>query len=179
MDSGLNLKALHKQDNKIGAILLSVSQAAIYKFNSSQEQWEKTNAEGSFFICRRSESPIYTFVVLNKLCRENFTEYITSNMEAVLQGQQYLLYRKGNDYIRAIWFSNNDECIKCEALMSKLICELNSRNMCCNVINTNKPSVSGKSDIVSMLNGAQNKQEVGILYYSFLLSDVEFQAKQP
>lgn len=145
----INLSALRRSDDKISKTLLKALQAAVYRFDSGNSSWTKTNAEGTMFICSRVEEPRYILFVMNKLNRDNFTEAITSDMDVVQENDQYLLYRKSNDYIRAVWFSNKDDCSSIARIINEIVAGLR----CESKLNSSNPGP--KPNIVNMLDVAQ------------------------
>lgn len=92
---------------------------ALYSFNSKDNEWEKTDIEGTLFVYTRSANPINGFMILNRLGLNNQIEPITKDLEFQLQ-DPFLLYRNASA-IFGIWFYDKDECARIGQLMNSFV----------------------------------------------------------
>ncbi|XP_046839967.1 mRNA-decapping enzyme 1B-like [Xenia sp. Carnegie-2017] len=107
----INLAALRKSDEFIVDILETSAQVALYKFDPVGQEWKKTEVEGIFFLYQRSTTPKFALMIMNRLSRENFNEYVCKEMDFKVQ-QPFLLYKNSSMDILGIWFNNAEECTK-------------------------------------------------------------------
>ncbi|XP_016974052.1 mRNA-decapping enzyme 1A [Drosophila rhopaloa] len=115
----MNLSAIKKIDPYAKEIVDSSSHVAFYTFNSEQ-QWEKTDVEGAFFIYHRNAEPFHSIFINNRLNTTSFVEPITGSLE--LQSQPpFLLYRNERSRIRGFWFYNSEECDRISGLVNGLL----------------------------------------------------------
>ena len=65
---------------------------AVYKYVS--EEWERTEIEGTLFVCERAKEcrPRNVFLVLNRLSSKNLVEPVTKELNFQLQ-TPFLLYK--------------------------------------------------------------------------------------
>ncbi|XP_026534475.1 mRNA-decapping enzyme 1B isoform X2 [Notechis scutatus] len=115
----ISLAALQRHDPYISSILDVASQVALYTFGHRANEWEKTDVEGTLFVCTRSASPKYGFTIMNRLSMENRTEPITKDLDFQLQ-DPFLLYRNAKLSIYGIWFYDKEECQRIAELMKNL-----------------------------------------------------------
>ncbi|XP_026573605.1 mRNA-decapping enzyme 1B isoform X1 [Pseudonaja textilis] len=115
----ISLAALQRHDPYISNILDVASQVALYTFGHRASEWEKTDVEGTLFVCTRSASPKYGFTIMNRLSMENRTEPITKDLDFQLQ-DPFLLYRNAKLSIYGIWFYDKEECQRIAELMKNL-----------------------------------------------------------
>eukprot|EP00099_Drosophila_melanogaster_P003416 NP_001163282.1 decapping protein 1, isoform B [Drosophila melanogaster] len=116
----MNLAAIKKIDPYAKEIVDSSSHVAFYTFNSSQNEWEKTDVEGAFFIYHRNAEPFHSIFINNRLNTTSFVEPITGSLE--LQSQPpFLLYRNERSRIRGFWFYNSEECDRISGLVNGLL----------------------------------------------------------
>ncbi|XP_017125418.1 mRNA-decapping enzyme 1A [Drosophila elegans] len=115
----MNLAAIKKIDPYAKEIVDSSSHVAFYTFNAEQ-QWEKTDVEGAFFIYHRNAEPFHSIFINNRLNTTSFVEPITGSLE--LQSQPpFLLYRNERSRIRGFWFYNSEECDRISCLVNGLL----------------------------------------------------------
>ncbi|XP_034478111.1 mRNA-decapping enzyme 1B [Drosophila innubila] len=150
----MNLSAIKKIDPYAKEIVDSSSHVAFYTFNSDQNEWEKTDVEGAFFIYHRNAEPFHSIFINNRLNTTSFVEPITGSLE--LQSQPpFLLYRNERSRIRGFWFYNSEECDRISSLVNSLL--LNKES------NGHQPSSlmaypkPGNSSIFNMLTQAQKE----------------------
>ncbi|KAM9327555.1 mRNA-decapping enzyme 1B [Pholidichthys leucotaenia] len=105
----ISLAALKRQDPYINNIVDVASQVALYTYNNSANEWEKTEVEGTLFIYTRLACPRHGFTIMNRLSMENLTEPITKDLDFQLQ-DPFLLYRNARLVIHGIWFYDKDDC---------------------------------------------------------------------
>ncbi|XP_017045390.1 mRNA-decapping enzyme 1B [Drosophila ficusphila] len=116
----MNLSAIKKIDPYAKEIVDSSSHVAFYTFNSAQNEWEKTDVEGAFFIYHRNAEPFHSIFINNRLTLTSFVEPITGSLE--LQSQPpFLLYRNERSRIRGFWFYNSEECDRISGLVNSLL----------------------------------------------------------
>ncbi|EDW74782.1 uncharacterized protein Dwil_GK15859 [Drosophila willistoni] len=116
----MNLSAIKKIDPYAKEIVDSSSHVAFYTFNSEQNEWEKTDVEGAFFIYHRNAEPYHSIFINNRLNTTSFVEPITGSLE--LQSQPpFLLYRNERSRIRGFWFYNSEECDRISNLVNGLL----------------------------------------------------------
>ncbi|XP_074553918.1 mRNA-decapping enzyme 1B [Halichoeres trimaculatus] len=105
----ISLAALKRQDPYINTIVDVASQVALYTYNNRENEWEKTEVEGTLFIYTRLASPKHGFTIMNRLSMENLTEPITKDLDFQLQ-HPFLLYRNARLVIHGIWFYDKEDC---------------------------------------------------------------------
>ncbi|XP_060695405.1 mRNA-decapping enzyme 1B-like isoform X1 [Hemiscyllium ocellatum] len=115
----ISLAALQRQDPYIFRIVDVASQVALYTFSQRDNEWEKTDVEGTLFVYARSASPRHGFTIMNRLNVENRTEPITKDLDFQLQ-DPFLLYRNAQLSIYGIWFYDEVECQRIAELMKNL-----------------------------------------------------------
>ncbi|XP_023171722.2 mRNA-decapping enzyme 1A [Drosophila hydei] len=156
----MNLSAIKKIDPYAKEIVDSSSHVAFYTFNSEQNEWEKTDVEGAFFIYHRNAEPFHSIFINNRLNTTSFVEPITGSLE--LQSQPpFLLYRNERSRIRGFWFYNSDECDRISSLVNSLLLNKASngqqqqkQQQPASLLACSKP---GNSSIFNMLSQAQKE----------------------
>lgn len=105
----MNLENIQRVDPFAKDIIVhSASHVAFYVF-CEENQWEKTNLEGSFFIYNRTTEPQYSIFITNRL-RTNFViQPVTTSMN-FQSAPPFLLYRNDEMKKLGLWFSNTLEC---------------------------------------------------------------------
>uniref|UniRef100_A0A1A9UJ05 mRNA-decapping enzyme C-terminal domain-containing protein n=1 Tax=Glossina austeni TaxID=7395 RepID=A0A1A9UJ05_GLOAU len=116
----MNLAAIKKLDPYAKDIVDTSSHVAFYIFNSEQNEWEKTDVEGAFFIYSRNAQPFHSIFINNRLNTTSFVEPITNHLELQAQAP-FLLYRNERSRIRGFWFYNSLECERISKLVSELV----------------------------------------------------------
>jgi hypothetical protein len=66
-----NLSVLQKIDSNVLEIVSDASHTAIYKFDAATTKWERFGVEGSAFITRNCQPPLYSLIVMNKQGESN------------------------------------------------------------------------------------------------------------
>ncbi|BFG05433.1 mRNA-decapping enzyme 1B [Drosophila madeirensis] len=153
----MNLSAIKKIDPYAKEIVDSSSHVAFYTFNSEQNEWEKTDVEGAFFIYHRNAKPFHSIFINNRLNTTSFVEPITGSLE--LQSQPpFLLYRNERSRIRGFWFYNSDECDRMNSVVNSLLQNKESNGQ---VPNTNPAPtfVIPKHDNASIFNMLSKAQK--------------------
>ncbi|XP_048463526.1 mRNA-decapping enzyme 1B isoform X8 [Rhincodon typus] len=150
----ISLAALQRQDPYIFRIVDVASQVALYTFSQRDNEWEKTDVEGTLFIYARSASPRHGFTIMNRLNVENRTEPITKDLDLQLQ-DPFLLYRNAQLSIYGIWFYDEVECQRIAELMKNLtqLEQLKAQQEVGSPIASQKEAV----DIVQMLFKAEHE----------------------
>lgn len=150
----MNLAAVKRVDPYAKDIVDSSAHVAFYTFNSEENEWEKTDVEGVFFIYSRNAEPLHSIFINNRLNTNSFIEPITGQLE--LQSQPpFLLYRNERSRIRGFWFYNSSECDRIGELVGRLIKECETTKT---TITKNQDAVKSNSnnvDIFTMLSKAQ------------------------
>ncbi|XP_073811376.1 decapping mRNA 1 [Musca autumnalis] len=116
----MNLAAIKKVDPYAKDIVDTSSHVAFYIFDSEQNEWEKTDVEGAFFIYSRNAQPFHSIFINNRLNTTSFVEPITPHLELQAQAP-FLLYRNERSRIRGFWFYNSLECDRISKLVSDLV----------------------------------------------------------
>lgn len=190
-DDSINLRALKKIDNYIMEILFSAGQVAIYNFDVSVDdgddgsdgmpgngggegKWKRKEIEGALFFVRRSVTPEYAFVVLNKLNTMNLVQKITKDLETNVQ-QPYLMYKNSENEIYCVWFYDRDNCPRLNSKIVDAIANLkkeavlahskNSLNQF-NGLNTNSSNSTNSDFLKKMLsvdNNSSSAHEAEVL----------------
>uniref|UniRef100_A0A673M9R5 5'-(N(7)-methylguanosine 5'-triphospho)-[mRNA] hydrolase n=1 Tax=Sinocyclocheilus rhinocerous TaxID=307959 RepID=A0A673M9R5_9TELE len=104
----MSLSALKRLDPYISSIADLASQVALYTFNNTTNEWEKTDVEGTLFVYNRLAFPRHGFTILNRLSMDNLTEPITKDLDFQLQ-HPFLLYRNARLSIYGIWFYDKED----------------------------------------------------------------------
>ncbi|XP_075169511.1 decapping mRNA 1 [Haematobia irritans] len=116
----MNLAAIKKVDPYAKDIVDTSSHVAFYIFDSDQNEWEKTDVEGAFFIYSRNAQPFHSIFINNRLNTTSFVEPITTHLELQAQAP-FLLYRNERSRIRGFWFYNSLECERISKLVNDLV----------------------------------------------------------
>jgi len=146
----MNLKALKKIDPYIVSIQEHSSQVALYKFQSKNGEWEKTEMEGTLFVYKREAEPQYGFTIMNRLSMENLVEPVTKELDFQLQAP-FLLYRNHVGDIFGIWFYEQAVCERVGLKIEQLVKEAEMNN-----VNKQK---NGKGDLKSLFGKATGKEK--------------------
>lgn len=106
-----NLRSLQRIDPKIMDLGTTVSHVVLYEFSVAKKTWEKNNIEGSLFVVKRQDSPIFKLIVLNRSSNENLEVPITATFQ-MQKADVYLIFRDAsntNEAVRGIWFHDGEE----------------------------------------------------------------------
>lgn len=115
----MNLAAVKRTDPYAQEIVETSAHVAFYTFNHEDNEWEKTDVEGAFFVYRRTAEPFHSIFINNRLNTDSLVEPITADLE--LQAQPpFLLYRNERSRIRGFWFYNKDELERVATLVNRL-----------------------------------------------------------
>ncbi|EDV36251.1 uncharacterized protein Dana_GF12057 [Drosophila ananassae] len=158
----MNLSAIKKIDPYAKEIVDSSSHVAFYTFNSAQNEWEKTDVEGAFFIYHRNAEPFHSIFINNRLNTTSFVEPITGSLE--LQSQPpFLLYRNERSRIRGFWFYNSEECDRINRLVNSLLKNKDSNGQAPRPApSTTASSKQDNASIFNMLSKAQKEYNAQI-----------------
>lgn len=148
----LNEAALKRFDPYVKEILDTAKFVALYTFNAEENEWEKTNVEGSLFVYSRTGEPFYNILVLNRLNTTNLIEPITNKLDLQLH-EPFLLYRNTKLCIYGIWFYEREECTRLATLIQELMKQSGGTKR----TPTSNVSTNGGAnvDLFSMLSKAQ------------------------
>lgn len=147
----LNEAALKRFDPYVKEILDTAKFVALYTFNPEENEWEKTNVEGSLFVYSRTGEPFYNILVLNRLNTTNLIEPISHKFDLQLH-EPFLLYRNTKFCIYGIWFYEKEECTRLATLIQELMKKLGGNKRTPSSLNSNG---GANVDIFSMLSKAQ------------------------
>lgn len=112
-----NLRVLQRIDSSIIDVVSSATHVVLYEFNESAQAWEKRNVEGSLFVAKRSDSPRFKLIVMNRNAKENLEIPLAAKFQMQVR-EPYLIFRleNGDDEdnaekmpIRGIWFHDGKE----------------------------------------------------------------------
>ncbi|XP_053695042.1 mRNA-decapping enzyme 1A [Sabethes cyaneus] len=153
----MNLVAIQRSDPYAKDIVNSSAHVAFYTFNTTKNEWEKTDIEGALFIYSRNAEPYHSIFINNRLNTNSLVEPINGQIDLECQ-TPFLLYRNERSRIRGFWFYNDSECDRIRDVISKLIAECNSENK--KVTDMGKSHANGnvggnQVDIFTMLTKAQ------------------------
>lgn len=144
----MSLTSIKRVDPYVKNVLATATHVALYLFNTTKNEWEKTETEGALFVYGRNGEPFHSIMVMNRLNRENVIEPIVKELDYQMQ-IPFLLYRNSKNKIYGIWFFNREECIRITFLLESIMEGLKDKN-------ANKSSKHEKNvDIFSMLSRAQ------------------------
>ena len=119
-----NLRVLQRIDNSILDITGSATHVVLYEFNEAAQAWEKKDVEGSLFVAKRSDSPRFKMIVLNRSSKENLDVPLTSRFQMQVR-EPYLIFRedkgKNANKIRGIWFHDGNEREDIAFLLKKIV----------------------------------------------------------
>lgn len=115
----MNLVAVKRVDPYAKEIIHTSSHVAFYIY-SEENQWEKTDVEGAFFIYSRNAEPFHSIFVNNRLNTNSLIEPITGDFETQ-NLPPFLLYRNERTRIRGLWFYNTAECDRIADIINKLV----------------------------------------------------------
>ncbi|XP_059167744.1 mRNA-decapping enzyme 1A-like [Physella acuta] len=175
-ESRMNLAALQQRDPYITEIIDKAVKVTLYKFSQQMSKWSVTDIEGSLFVYRRSASPSYGLMILNRKDLNNLVQPLTNQVEFHLN-TPFLLFKKLSDdledAILGIWFVDTGECIRLTEKIQRILREVSGRGeeKCSNMDGVSARCLEGKSveagqNILSLLTNAQKTydQEHGATY---------------
>ncbi|KAJ6646615.1 mRNA-decapping enzyme 1A [Pseudolycoriella hygida] len=88
----MNIVAIKRVDPYAKNIVDSSAHVAFYTFNKEEEEWEKTDVEGAFFIYSRTAEPYHSVFINNRLNTKSLVEPITAQIELQIEAP-FMLYR--------------------------------------------------------------------------------------
>ncbi|KAL7550089.1 hypothetical protein ACHAWF_013324 [Thalassiosira exigua] len=110
-----NLRALQRIDTNIVDLAITATHVVLYEFNNDKRTWEKKNVEGSLFVTKRSDSPRFKIIVLNRSSTENLEVPVTASFQMQVK-DPYMIFRDSSaskagadETIRGIWFHDGKE----------------------------------------------------------------------
>ncbi|XP_060622014.1 mRNA-decapping enzyme 1A isoform X1 [Anolis sagrei] len=151
----MSLAALKQHDPYITSIADVTGQVALYRFSPKDNEWEKTDIEGTLFVYKRSASPYHGFTIVNRLNMHNLVEPVNKDLEFQLH-EPFLLYRNANLSIYSIWFYDKNDCHRIAKLMAKVVQEETQRSQ---QDRGNISRINGCTDILEMLSKAKVEYE--------------------
>lgn len=153
-ESRMNKASIKRVDPYVKDILETATHVALYKFNTSSCEWEKTETEGALFIYSRNGEPFHSFMVMNRLNTDNVIEPIVKDFDCQMQNP-FLLYRNSKSKIFGIWFFTRDECVKITYLIETIMESLKSSDLS----DKSKKEISGEGNAVNIFNLLSKAQE--------------------
>ncbi len=131
MEENFDLKLVQGFDKGCMRILDKSPSVHLYNFNSKTIKWvgyniallllasqDKTTVGGVIFVCKRSTTPFYSFLLLNRSdAKTNIIEPINEEMLVEIE-TPYLLY-KTRKAIHSIWFHGPNDCERIGRLLIK------------------------------------------------------------
>lgn len=144
----MSVTSIKRVDPYVKDILASATHVALYNFNTSTNEWEKTETEGALFIYSRNGEPFHSIMIMNRLNTDNLIEPIVKDFDYQMQ-IPFLLYRNSKSRIFGIWFFNREECIRITFLIESIMEGFKEKS--------DRRSVKKENniDIFSMLSKAQ------------------------
>jgi len=166
MDSSelrMNLAALQRIDPYIKTIKESSSAVALYRY--VEDEWCKTNTEGTLFVYERKCQPTNGFLILNRLNPDNWVQPITEGIDSQIK-PPFILFKTRDSEIFGIWFYEEEKCKHIGHTINKLIKELESERNKSSSSSAAAPNPSapaavtpggGKMDLSSLLSKASTQ----------------------
>lgn len=110
-----NLRVLQRIDPNIVDLAITATHVVLYEFSNIKRNWEKKNVEGSLFVTKRSDTPRFKLIVLNRSSTENLEVPITATFQMQVK-EPYMIFRDSaasagaaDETIRGIWFHDGKE----------------------------------------------------------------------
>mmetsp|Transcript_22304 Transcript_22304/g.32603 ORF Transcript_22304/g.32603 Transcript_22304/m.32603 type:complete len:262 (-) Transcript_22304:65-850(-) len=109
-----NLRVLQRSDSSIIDIVGSATHVVLYEFDGVSQQWVKRNVEGSLFVAKRTASPRFKIVVMNRNSKDNLEIPLASTFQMQVR-EPYLIFRleqgkeSNGQKISGIWFHDGKE----------------------------------------------------------------------
>ncbi|XP_044271901.1 mRNA-decapping enzyme 1A [Tribolium madens] len=144
----MSVTSIKRVDPYVKDILATATHVALYKFNTSTNEWEKTDTEGALFIYSRNGEPFHSIMVMNRLNTNNVIEPIVKDFDYQMQ-IPFLLYRNSKSKIFGIWFFNREECVHITYLIETVMESLKDKS------NERSKKQENGVDIFSLLSKAQ------------------------
>ncbi|KAJ3643544.1 hypothetical protein Zmor_026247 [Zophobas morio] len=144
----MSVTSIRRVDPYVKDILATATHVALYKFNTSTNEWEKTDTEGALFIYSRNGEPFHSIMVMNRLNTNNVIEPIVKDFDYQMQ-TPFLLYRNSKSKIFGIWFFNREECVHITYLIETVMESLKDKS------NEKTKKQENGVDIFSLLSKAQ------------------------
>ncbi|KAJ5673127.1 Dcp1-like decapping [Penicillium longicatenatum] len=113
----LNLRVLRTHNAEITDVISLANYAVIYAFNPHSKTWEKTNTEGTLFVCSMTPGPLgeerFTVFLLNRRSAVNFQSRLTHGDNVELT-PEYVILKEVSDEdaeerVWGIWIYSEDE----------------------------------------------------------------------
>lgn len=125
-----NLRLLQRSmDGSIVDIMGSATHVVLYNFDTASNSWEKSNVEGSLFLCYKANQT-YTLVILNRNSPDNYPMDLDAGFQVQLSDPYlYLIFRNkdaaaGTPIIRGVWFPNANERTQLNNLLQHVLTQL-------------------------------------------------------
>lgn len=124
----MNYKTVQRIDATVNEILKTVSSVSVYEYLESSEAWERTSIEGTLFIYKRSSSPFYAFLILNRLSNENLQMQLQQEVLVHTQYPFVLLRKTATDKVYGLSFTDETTCYEVGEELLR-VCTSNSQNL--------------------------------------------------
>lgn len=129
----LNLLVLRRWCPDIQGIIAIAPFAVLYTFSPETQQWEKSETQGSLFVCQLSGNPYprYRVIILNRKGPENFQLDLVSTENIEVTEEYVIVQILGDDdtpLIYGLWiFSDGDSIPDTRTVISKTIMDCATR----------------------------------------------------
>ncbi|CAF0846805.1 unnamed protein product [Adineta steineri] len=157
----INLQALQNRDPYISKIVDQAQRVCVYKFIAEKREWERKELEGTLFVYERMCEPFHGFVILSTVSRETFVQIIKPTMEFkhTPTYEAFLQYKVDVGDIYGIWFISKNDCPRVTECLKHLTQKAKEYEQSKTNQNRPLPTLQKSSDIISLLNNAQDKFE--------------------
>ncbi|TPX44989.1 hypothetical protein SeMB42_g03421 [Synchytrium endobioticum] len=108
-----NLRVLKRYDKMAEEIIDTYSYVAAYSFIDESQSWIKRGIEGPLFLFKRSASPHYAILIMNRLDPENLMMLLNPVMEVVLL-EEFVVYRLPDGTVQGLWMFDSGDRIRLE-----------------------------------------------------------------
>ncbi|TKR71788.1 hypothetical protein L596_019329 [Steinernema carpocapsae] len=119
-DAKRNFASIKRIDPCAASIIDNSTHVALYRFNSTTKQWERTDIDGPLFVYKRVDRPFHSLMIANRHSREDYIEPVTSRVQ-VEQRCPYVFFCRPDNVINGLWFYKEADCKRIYETLSKLI----------------------------------------------------------
>jgi hypothetical protein len=95
-------------DKAIIESLFEIQHVVYYTFSETSGTWEKGGIEGPLVLVKRSQDPLYSMVILNKLHNNSFYNHVTPDTLFEKKHPQLLCIRDKNKNVHGIWSASSE-----------------------------------------------------------------------
>ncbi|CAI4221822.1 unnamed protein product [Auanema sp. JU1783] len=164
MSDKKNLKSMQRIDPCAVKILDKAAHSALYKFQTDNRSWEKTDVCGTMFIYQRADKPYYSLMIVNRQSLSDFIEPIHDNT-CISRDKKFIFMRKSDGEINCVWVYDETECLRIFKLLERLTDDLKKGNIPSTNCEDDKifsdtpvppPTVPDSNNLLKMLKAAQS-----------------------